>query len=112
MLSPWRDDGSVTVEFALVAPAVVLLLGGAASVLGVLAGAVALADAAGVVARAEGRGDEAAAASAVARLVPDARVEVSGDDPVCVRLSRTAPLPLLGALVPLEARSCAAGGGE
>lgn len=111
MRSRPRDAGSATVEFALVAPFVLLLVAAAAGVLAALASAVALADAAGVMARAAGRGDAGAVDAAAARLPPGTRVEVAGGDPVCVRLSRTASLPGLGGVLPLHARSCAPGGG-
>ena len=103
-----RDDaGSVTVEFALVAPAVVLLLALMLAGSAAAAEAIRLADAAGVAARALGRGDSAGASAVVARLAPRATMRVERGDFVCVGLDETAPLGLLSDAIPLSTRSCA-----
>lgn len=101
------DRGSATVEFALVLPALVLVVAAGVGSLGVAAQAIRLADVAAVAARAEGRDDHASAAAAVGSLPAGARMDVSGGDPVCVRLSARAPLGPVADVVPLEARSCA-----
>ncbi len=102
------DDGSATVEFALVLPAAVLLLAACLAALGAATTAIRLADAAGMAARAEGRGDPGAASGAVDVLVPGARITVESGDLVCVRLDDSAPLGPLAGAIPLSARSCAA----
>src|SRR4051812_37037063 len=111
MRSRWGDTperGSVTAEFAVALPAVVLVLiaalGGvqAASVL------VRVTDAAAQSARAAARGDEGAASALVARAVPGAELTLQHDgDLVCAHVSLDVALfGPLGSL-PIGARSCA-----
>ncbi|RKR73157.1 TadE family type IV pilus minor pilin [Frondihabitans australicus] len=106
-----HDEGTATVEFALVLPAVVLTLAAALAALGAAGHAIRLADAAGLAARAEGRGDDASGRAAVANLAPGARMAVDRGTLVCVRLDDTARLGPLPVAVPLSARSCAAADG-
>lgn len=100
---------SATIEFALVAPAVAVMIGVAVAAVGAAGESMRLADAAGAAARAAGRGDDPGALAQ--RLAPGSRVEVTGDDPVCVRLGRTVALGWLTSGLDLSARSCAPGGG-
>lgn len=111
MRSAPRDAGSVTVEFALVAPLVLLVTAAAVALIGAAATAIGLADGAGALARAEGRDDAATAAAVRARLPSGTRVEVDGDDPVCVRLSTAAAVPLVADGLRLDEVACAPGGG-
>ncbi|GAA4677036.1 hypothetical protein [Frondihabitans cladoniiphilus] len=106
------ERGSVTVEFALVLPAVVVLTSAALGASAVSAEAIRLADAAGVAARAVGRGDESGAASALAALAPGATWSLVGEDPVCVRLDERVRLGPLADAVPLSSRACAAASGR
>jgi hypothetical protein len=108
----WRpDDGSVTAEFALVAPLVVVLLAVCVSALAVATDAIRLADAAGVSARALGRGDDALPREIVGRLAPGASVSVERAALVCVRLERKVALGPFLAAITLSSRSCAPDGG-
>lgn len=106
------ERGSVAAELALALPAVVLAFLLGAGALGAASRQVALQDAAADAARLLGRGEgEGAAAGAVDRAVPGARVSSSGSgDLVCVTASIDVSL---GALIsfPLRASSCALGGG-
>jgi hypothetical protein len=106
------DSGSVTVEFALVAPVVVVVLATVVAALGVATEAVRLADAAGIAARALGRGDDGLAARIVGALAPGATTSVDRGDLVCVRLERAAALGPVAEAVPLSAHSCAPEGGR
>jgi hypothetical protein len=108
----WRDDaGSVTAEFALVAPMAVVLIAACVAALGVATESIRLADAAGVSARALGRGDDAVAAAVVERLAPGASMSVDRESLVCIRLERVVRLGPFPGAIPLSARSCAAEGG-
>lgn len=107
-----KDRGSVTAEFAIALPAVVLVLVcclGAVQVVGVQ---VRLTDAAATAARALSRGDSVArAAGLVYGAVSGASLaaERRGDF-VCARV--TAAGSLLFAELSLEARSCSLAGGQ
>ncbi|MFS0866716.1 TadE family type IV pilus minor pilin [Microbacterium sp. 179-B 1A2 NHS] len=106
-----RDErGSAAAEFAVVIPAVVLVLVAAVSVLGVGAAQVRLEQSAAQAARYAARGEsEARIRTAVGALVPGATIGISTDgDLVCVALTADA-----GGMLPvpdLHARSCALGG--
>lgn len=100
---------SATLEFALVAPAVAVMIGVTVAAVGAAGESMRLADAAGAAARAAGRGDDPGAV--VGRLVPGSRIAVSGDDPVCVRLDRSISLGWPSGGLDLSAQSCAPGGG-
>lgn len=105
------DRGSATVEFAVVLPAVAL-------VLTVLVAAVVLVDrrgalqvAAATASRAAGRGDAAAAAAVIAGLGPGATASYRhADGMVCVDVQRRPGGPF--AAVPLRATGCAAEDGR
>jgi hypothetical protein len=105
------DRGAITAEFAVVAPAVVLLVGACLATLAVSTEAIRLSDAAGIAARAIGRGDEGLAADAVAKLVPGAVLSVDRGDVVCVRLEHAVSWGPLREVVPLSAHGCAAAAG-
>jgi Flp pilus assembly protein TadG len=109
-----RDDrGSVTAEFAVVLPAVVIVLALGIGGLGAAARVVRLQDAAADAARLAGRGEDAGrAAEAVTRAVDGATASVEDrGDLVCV--VATAPAPVLPvALPPLTATACALSGGR
>jgi Flp pilus assembly protein TadG len=105
------DRGSVTVEFAVALPVVTLVL--VSLVAGVVLAdrAGRLQDTAGAAARALGRGDDGAAATAVSSGAPGASSSIRRSDGlVCVDLRAAAPGPF--ALLPLRATGCAAEGGR
>ncbi len=101
------ERGSVTAEFAAALPAVVLLLGLALSALALGSQSVRLQDAAGLAARAYGRGESpSAVAKMVGELVPGAALERwARSGLVCVAVVATPRGPLHG--VNLRAESCA-----
>jgi Flp pilus assembly protein TadG len=100
------DAGSVTAEFALALPLVVVVLAFCLTGLQVAGQQVRLQDAAATAARAAARGDNTAIA---ARLTPSATVSQWNDGAlVCVRLTSATPVPG----VTLGATSCALGGGK
>ncbi|WP_029146387.1 TadE family type IV pilus minor pilin [Microbacterium luticocti] len=112
-----RDDrGSVTAEFAVALPAVVLVLALGAGVLGACGRAVRLQDATADAARLVARGEPAARAQAlVAAAVGGARTRVTPrGELVCVEASAPATAPG-GVPLPapaLRASSCALAGGK
>jgi len=102
------DAGSVTVEFALVVPTVVLVAWVVTTALGVTSQSVRLADAAAVAARQAARGDRSSVAATVAALAPGATpTESGGTDLVCIDLRRDVALGPLSTIVTLTSRSCA-----
>jgi hypothetical protein len=101
------DRGSVTAEFALVLPAVVLVLGVCLAAMQLSAQQVALQDAASSAARIVARGaGEAEAVRAAVALVPGSTLHtVPGGELACVELAvRRTVLALPG--VDFAARSC------
>ena len=107
-----RDDGgSVTAEFAVVLPAVVLVLALGAAVLGACGRQVRLQDATADAARLVARGEpEARARAMVAAGVAGAAASIDrNDDLVCVEASASAGVPLVS--ISVHARSCALSGG-
>jgi hypothetical protein len=104
-----RERGTVTAEFAVVLPAVLLVLAACLGGLRLGAEQVRIVDAAALAARSLARGDAPAVS---ARLARDAgaeaiAVERAPDGLVCVLARRASPI--LGLPVPLAARSCALG---
>lgn len=103
------ERGSVTAEFAVALPSVVLVLACCLGGMAVAGQQLRLTDAAALAARALARGDDPGATAA--RLAPGADVTASAEEGgiVCVTLTASAqgPLPLT-----LTARSCALGGGR
>lgn len=104
-----RDErGTVTAEFAIVLPAVLIVLGLVVSGILLAAQRITLVSVAGEVSRAEARGDDAAAATALEQLSRDVVVEREHPDPLlCVTLTSH---PVQGILSELgiSARACAA----
>ncbi|WP_308491566.1 TadE family type IV pilus minor pilin [Microbacterium terrisoli] len=105
------DRGSVTAEFAVVLPAVVLVLALGAATLGVCGQQVRLQDAAADAARLVARGEPAGRAQAVlAAAVGGAHGAIAAEgELVCVTATARAALPV--PVPPLRARSCALAGG-
>ncbi|MGK9149444.1 hypothetical protein KXS11_17550 [Plantibacter flavus] len=107
------EDGAVTAEFAVVVPAVVLVLamGLSALQLGVLQ--LRAADAAADGARSLGRGDDhGTAAARVERALPGASMTSGAEgDLVCVRVSADAASGA-AAWIPVQAEACAMDAGR
>lgn len=104
------DRGSVTAEFAVALPAVVLVLALGAGVLGACGRQVRLQDAVADAARLVARG-ETGAADVVAAAVAGATTTVDhGGDLVCVQASAPAGVPLIA--IAVHAESCALAGGR
>lgn len=102
------DRGSVTAEFAVALPAVLVILGVCLGGLAAAGQYVLLQDAAAAAAREAGRGD---GVSVAARIAPGASVsQWTEGDLECVRVSAVVELGLIG--IPLTARACALGGGQ
>lgn len=103
-----RDErGSVTAEFAVVVPAVLLVVALTAGTLSATGRQVRLEQAAAQAARLLARGDgQDRAAGVVAAIAGSATTDVSREgDLVCVAVSASVPLPL--PLPPQRAESCA-----
>lgn len=105
------DRGSVTAEFALVAPAAVLVVLLAVATLGASARQVRLEQAAASAARLAARGeDEGTVRATVERLVPGATTAIRSEgDVVCVEAQAPSAVPL--PLPAIRASSCALAGG-
>lgn len=102
------DQGSVTAEFAMLLPAVVMVLSLAISSLFLATQSIVLTDAAGEIARLEARGDTAAASERLARLQGDTTVErLRAGSLHCVSLGQQPGGGLL-AFVHIAADGCAA----
>ena len=105
------DDGSVTAEFAVTMPAVIVVLAFCLSGVQVAGQQLRLQDAAAAAARSFARGDSAVAAAS--RLAPGATVTQRSDGDIdCVTLTdqpRVATGGIAGLI--LTASSCALGGG-
>ncbi len=108
------ERGSVTAEFAAVAPAIVLVLSLCLGAIQAVTQQLRVADAAAGSARALGRGDDTAAVAARARsIVADASMSAEREgDFVCALLSAPCPPGPFSALgLTVTARSCALAGG-
>lgn len=103
------ERGSVAAEFAVVLPAVVLVILLAVGMLSAIGTQVRLEQAVAQAARLAGRDEPAGRVTGAAtRLVPGASVAVSeSGDLVCVRATVASALPF----ATLSARSCALAGG-
>jgi len=112
MSARWNDRGSVTAEFAVVLPAVVLVLALGAGILGACGRQVRLQDAAADAARLVARGEaDSRAATAVADAVSGATTAIARrGDLVCVQASAPAGVPLIA--IAVHAGSCALAGGR
>lgn len=112
------DGGSVTAEFALVLPAVAVMLAIGLGVVHLGALQVGLTDAAADAARLIGRGDsEGAALARIVAAAPGAGMTVTGEGLlVCVTASASVSVGALGSLFELSGQGCAlddrAGGSE
>ena len=107
------DRGSVTAEFAIVLPVLVLLIAFGIGALGATSARVRLEDAAADAARLVARGDDPLAARhAIVRAVDGAQLGIDHRDGlVCATAS--ASVRVLGAIVvPVRAASCALAGGR
>jgi hypothetical protein len=106
------DRGSVSAEFAVALPAIILLLVLCVGVLSSASRQVRLQDATADAARLIARGDdEARALGLISGAVPDARGSVESEgDLVCVSASAPLGVPLLD--MRLTASSCALDGGR
>jgi len=103
------ERGSVTAEFAVAVPAVIIVLALGVGVLGAAATAVRLQHVSTESARLLGRGDDARAQAALSGIGASASISRPGGL-VCVDAS--APVPLAVPLPPVTARACALAGGE
>ncbi|AMB59385.1 TadE family type IV pilus minor pilin [Microterricola viridarii] len=122
MRSPWASQpgrrlagsrGSVTAEFAVVMPALFLVLALCLGAVNLVGQQLRLSDAAADAARAAGRGDDAARVRAlVARAVPGAALGLATrGEFVCADLSSQTAFGLGGFGVRMTASSCALAGG-
>ncbi|GGE99824.1 TadE family type IV pilus minor pilin [Mycetocola zhadangensis] len=111
----WSDSaGSVTAEFAVALPAVVVVLACCLGAVQVASQQVRLSDAAADAARTLARGDSlSVAASRVQRVAGEADISTStSGDFICVELSASAGLgPALAAGIRIRASGCALAGG-
>ncbi|MFT4050928.1 MAG: TadE family type IV pilus minor pilin [Microbacterium sp.] len=107
------DRGSATAEFAVVAPAVVLVIALAAGALAASGRQVRLEQGAAQAARLAARGESDARVDGIVAAVADGVVSAvsTEGDLVCVTASAPASVPLLP-LPDLTARSCALSGGR
>jgi Flp pilus assembly protein TadG len=106
------DRGSVTAEFAVALPAILLLLVLCVGTLSTASRQVRLQDAVADASRLIARGDdEGRALALVAAAAPDARSEITRDDDlVCITAS--VPIGIAAITVPLSATACALAGGR
>lgn len=107
------ERGSVTAEFAVLMPALLLVLALCLGAVQVLGQQVRLTDAAADAARAASRGDDTARVAAlVARAVPGASlVLATRGEFVCAELSKAAEFGRAGLSLRIGASSCALAGG-
>lgn len=100
--------GSVTAEFAITVPAVLLVLGLVVGGVVLAAERVALTALVGDIARLEARGDFALAAARLGSFTGNPRIERSGDSRILCVTARAGPRAGLLAAVSVSARGCAA----
>lgn len=103
------DSGTVTAEFAITLPAVLVVIALVVSSLFAAGRAISLEHAAAQSARSIARGDDAASIAAATRVGAGRSVSASADL-VCVTLTAPAGVPL--PLPDLSATSCALAGGK
>ncbi|MGO3146307.1 MAG: TadE/TadG family type IV pilus assembly protein [Leucobacter sp.] len=104
-----RDErGSVTAEFAITVPAVLLVLGIVIGGIHLAAERVALVSLAGDVARLEARGDSSLAASRIASDGRSPTIRREHDGGVLCVEATSAPRPGLLAAIQVQGRGCAA----
>lgn len=105
---PRADRGSITAEFAVVLPAVLLVIGLAVGAILLATHRLVLTQSAAELARQEARGDSAAAAAQLDRLGVGVTVMRSRDGPLhCVALAERPGAGML-AFVEIVVRGCAA----
>ncbi|WP_228495858.1 TadE family type IV pilus minor pilin [Microbacterium sp. VKM Ac-2870] len=108
----WRDDGgSATAEFAVIVPAVVLLIALTVGALGALGRQVRLEQAVAQAARLAARGEPDRAAQIV-DAISGGRVDGVGADGDLVCVAASASVSIAVPLPDLHARSCALDGGR
>lgn len=113
-VEPTSERGSVTAEFAVVAPAIVLVLALCLGALQAVTQQLRIADAAADAARALGRGDAVETVTARARTaIGEVTLSVANEgDFICARLRSPGPAGPFWALgLTLVGRSCALAGG-
>lgn len=111
MIRRHDDGGSATAEFAVVVPAVVLLIALTAGTLTAVGRQVRLENAAAQAARLAARGEPDRTSAIVAAIADGAVEGVTVDgDLVCVAATAPSGVPL--PLPPLRARACALDGGR
>lgn len=102
------ERGTVTAEFVVVLPVVVIVLGLVVGGILLSTHRISLVSLAGEIARAEARGDDAAAAAVLARVGGGVTVQRSQEGPLhCVNL-RSAPGHGMLTQLGISANSCAA----
>lgn len=108
-----RDDrGSVTAEFAIVVPAVVLVLALTAGVLAVTGRQVRLEQSVAQAARLIARGEPGGRADGIVAAIAGGTVTAVATEGDLVCVTATAPVHPPVPLAPLQARSCALSGGR
>ncbi|WP_448655823.1 TadE family type IV pilus minor pilin [Microbacterium lacticum] len=106
------DRGSATAEFAVVVPAVVLVIALTAGGLAAAGRQVRLEQGVAQAARLAARGEPAGRVAEIVAAVAGGAVEAVTDDGDLVCVSATAPTRIPLPLPPLRARSCALSGGR
>ena len=112
-MSVRRDErGSATAEFAIVVPAVLLVLALTAGCLAASGRQVRLEHAAAQAARLAARGESASAVAGIVAAIGGGGVESVAEHGELVCVTASAPLHLPLPMPPLRARSCALSGGR
>ena len=106
------DRGSATVEFAVVVPAVVLVIALTAGCLAAAGRQVRLEQGVAQAARLAARGEPADRVAGIVAAVAGGAVDGVSDDGDLVCVSASAPTRLPLPVPPLRARSCALSGGR
>lgn len=106
------DRGSATAEFAVVVPAVVLVIALTAGCLAAAGRQVRLEQGAAQAARLAARGEPADRVAGIVAAVAGGAVDGVSDDGDLVCVSASAPTRLPLPVPPLRARSCALSGGR
>ncbi|WP_454118279.1 TadE family type IV pilus minor pilin [Microbacterium lacticum] len=106
------DRGSATAEFAVVVPAVVLVIALTAGCLAAAGRQVRLEQGVAQAARLAARGEPSDRVSAIVAAVAGGEIDAVSDDGDLVCVSATAPARVPLPVPPLRARSCALAGGR
>lgn len=107
-----RDRGSVTAEFAIVLPAVLMVLAFAIASIMLSTHRLGLAATAAELARLEARGDTAAAADRLEQLESDVAIERTAQGALHCVVLRSSPLEGALQALTISARACAALSGQ